>query len=106
MGISAIRKFLEIQHGQSGQLSPLHDTPVTSHQARTRVSQVQPKMEGLSLCMSTFDLESLAESAELELAMVFVLGRVVPPPAEEAAGSIASANRGIGFLHPKQFTTQ
>jgi len=34
VGISAIRKFLEIQHGQSGQLSPLHDTPVTSHQSR------------------------------------------------------------------------
>jgi len=56
-----------------------HESPVTSHQARTRVSQVQPKMEGLSLCMSTFDLESLAESAELELAMVFVLGRLVRP---------------------------
>ncbi len=34
VGISAIGKFLEIQHGQSGQLSPLHDTPVTSHQSR------------------------------------------------------------------------
>src|SRR6267143_4131590 len=79
VGISAIRKFLEIQHGQSGQLSPLHDTPVTSQQTPTRVSQVQPKMEGLSLCMSTFDLVSLAESAELELAMVFVLGRLVRP---------------------------
>jgi len=32
--------------------------------------------------------------------------RFIPPPAEEAVGSIASANRGIGFLHPKQFTTQ
>src|SRR6267378_1663769 len=26
--------FLEIQPGQSGQLSPLHGTPVTSHQSR------------------------------------------------------------------------
>src|ERR1700687_2364469 len=54
-----------------------HESPVTSHQARTEVSQNQPKMKGLSLCMSTFDLESLAESAELELAMMFVLGRLV-----------------------------
>src|SRR6202158_1407015 len=71
--------FLEIQPGQSGQLSPLHGTPVTSHQARTGVSQNQPKMKGLSLCVSAFDLESLAESAELELAMMFVLGRLVRP---------------------------
>jgi len=68
-----------IQPGQSGQLSPLHDTPVTSHQARTGVSQNQPKIEGLSLRVSAFDLESLAESAELELAMVFVMGRLVRP---------------------------
>src|SRR6202171_1180070 len=56
-----------------------HESPVTSHQARTGVSQNRPKMEGLSLCVSAFDLESLAESAELELAMVFVLGRLVRP---------------------------
>ena len=56
-----------------------HESPVTSHQARTRVSQNQPKMEGLSLCVSAFDLESLAESAELQLAMVFVMGRLVRP---------------------------
>ena len=56
-----------------------HESPVTSHQARTRVSQNQPKMEGLSLRVSAFDLESLAESVELELAMVFVMGRLVRP---------------------------
>ena len=31
---------------------------------------------------------------------------IVPPAAGELAASIASANSGIGFLHPKQFTTQ
>jgi hypothetical protein len=72
--------FFEIQPGQSGQ----HESPVTNHESRITklglgVSQNRPKMEGLSLGVSAFDLESLAESAELELAMVFVLGRLVRP---------------------------
>src|SRR6267143_1364104 len=84
-GISAIRKFLRcswkfslVKVGNSLR-STARQSRVTSHQARTRVSQNQPKMEGLSLCVSAFDLESLAESAELQLAMVFVMGRLVRP---------------------------
>lgn len=93
-------------------------------------------MERDSLSASTLDLESLAESAELEFAMVFVFGRFVHPDhrfrqirifaptlhtpgAEEGAfrghpsgrcgiGSVVYRFRiqGIGFLQPKQFTIQ
>jgi hypothetical protein len=66
-----------------------HRSPVTSPGchfdgmavglARREVSRRATYNGGLSLYMGTFDLESLTESAELELAMVFVLGRLVRP---------------------------